>query len=171
MLAVGVVSLYLMMNMVEGGSCVSGGPYEIAPGYECPNGVFPLGYGGAIGFMVGFLIFAFSSSRYGGPLVVTSAAGIGVISFFGGLGGSFLSIASEMPGPSEMASEYNTVGTIFVVFASIGLAVALGPIPYSILSPQVEYPRPTPAAWGAWFAAVAVGLAAGLAVLKALGPG
>jgi hypothetical protein len=169
MLAVGVVSLYLAMRTVgleNGGSCVSGGPYEIAPGHECRDGVFALGYGGAVGFFVGFLIFAYSSRRYGGPLVVTSASGIGVISLFGGLGAGFLSIASEMPRSSDLGSEFKTVGIIFIVFASAGLAVAIGAIPYSILSGQLDYPKPTPAAWAAWFATVALGVGVGFAALE-----
>ena len=168
-LAAGLACLYLVMRTVgleNGGSCVSGGPYEIAPGHECGDGVFALGYGGAFGLIAGFMILAYSSHRYGGPLAVTSAAGIGVISLFGGLGGGFLSIASEMPGSSDVGSEFKTVGIIFMVMASAGLALAIGAIPYSILSRQLDHPKPTPAAWAAWFAAVAVGVGVGFAALE-----
>ena len=169
MLAVGVVCLYLVMQTVgleNGGSCVSGGPYEIAPGHECQDGSSALAYGGAIGFFVGFLIFAWSSHRYGGPLVVTSASGIGWIALFGGLGSAFLSVASEMPGSSDVGSEFNTVGIVFLVMAALGLSVVVGPIPYSLRSGPLEYPKPTAGAWAAWFAAVAVGIGAGLAALQ-----
>ena len=168
-LTAGLVSLYLVMRTVgleNGGSCVSGGPYEIAPGHECSDGVFALGYGGAFGLIAGFLIFLWSSHRYGGPLLVTSASGIGWSSLFGGLGGSFLSIGSEMPVSSEVGSEFETLGVVFLVMASLGLAVVFGPIPYSMQSRPLDYPRPTLAAWLAWLAAVATGVVSGIIALK-----
>ena len=168
-LTVGLICLYVVMRSVgleNGGSCVSGGPYEIAPGHECEDGVFALGYGGAFGLIVGFLIFLWSSHRYGGPLVVTSTSGIGWSSLFGGLGGSFLSISSEMPGSSDVGSEFRTVGIVFLVMAAFGLAVVFGPIPYSMRSAPLDYPRPTPGAWAAWFAAVAVGFGVGFAAMQ-----
>ena len=45
LLAIGLVCLYVVMRAVgleHGGTCVSGGAYEIAPGHECESGVFPL---------------------------------------------------------------------------------------------------------------------------------
>ena len=168
-LTAGLACLYVVMRTVgleNGGSCVSGGPYEIAPGHECQDGVFALAYGGAFGLIVGFLIFLYSSHRYGGPLVVTSASGIGWSSMFGGLGGSFLSIGSEMPVLSEVGSEFKTVGIVFLVMASLGLAVVFGPVPYSLRSGPLHYPRPTLGAWAAWFAAVAAGVVAGCAALQ-----
>lgn len=140
------------------GSCVSGGPYAIAPGHECEDGVFALGYGGAFGLIVGFLIFLWNAHRYGGPLVVTSASGIGWSSLFGGLGASFLSIGMEMPGSSDAGSEFKTVGIVFLVMASLGLAVVFGPVPYSMRSVRPDYPKPTAQAWLAWFAAIASGV-------------
>ena len=164
-LTAGLASLYLVMRTVgleNGGSCVSGGPYEIAPGHECGDGVFVLAYGGAFGLIVGFLIFLWSSHRYGGPLVVTSASGIGWSSLFGGLGGSFLSTGSEMPDASDVGSEFKTLGIVFLVMASLGLAVVLGPVPYSMRSGPLDYPKPTPLAWIAWFGAIAIGLVFGI---------
>ena len=164
-LSVGLASLYLVMRTVgleNEGSCVSGGPYAIAPGHECEDGVFALGYGGAFGLIAGFLIFLWSSHRYGGPLVVTSASGIGWSSLFGGLGASFLSIGLEMPDVSDVGSEFKTVGIVFLVMASLGLAAILGPIPYSMRSGPLDYPKPTVRAWLAWFAAVASGVVFGI---------
>ena len=168
-LTVGLICLYIVMRSVgleNGGSCVSGGPYEIAPGHECEDSVFAIGYGGAFGLIVGFLIFLWSSHRYGGPLVVTSTSGIGWSFLFGGLGGSFLSISSEMPGSSDVGSEFKTVGIVFLVMAAFGLAVVFGPIPYSMRSVPLDHPRPTPGAWAAWFAAVAVGGGVGFAAMQ-----
>ena len=168
-LTVGLLCLYLVMRTVgleNGGSCVSGGPYEIAPGHECEDGVFALGYDGAFGLIVGFLIFLWSSHRYGGPLVVTSASGIGWSSLFGGLGGSFLSTGLEMPVSSETGSEFKTLGVVFLVMASLGLAVVFGPIPYSMQSRALDYPRPTLAAWLAWLAAIGTGIVLGIIAME-----
>lgn len=168
-LTAGMACLYLVMRTVgleNGGSCVSGGPYEIAPGHECEDGVFALGYGGAFGLIAGFLLLLWSSHRYGGPLVVTSVSGMGWSSLFGGLGGSFLSIGSEMPDASDVGSEFTTLGIVFLVMASLGLAVVFGPIPYSMRSQRLDYPKPTPFAWLAWFASVAIGIVVGLVALE-----
>jgi hypothetical protein len=168
-LTVGLACLYLVMRTVgleNEGSCVSGGPYEIAPGHECEDGAFSLGYGGAFGLIVGFLIFLWSSHRYGGPLVVTSASGLGWSSLFGGLGGSFLSIGLEMPGSSDAGSEFKTVGIIFLAMASLGLALAFGAVPYSMRSGSLDYPKSTLGAWLAWFTAVAAGVVLGIVSLE-----
>ena len=165
----GLVCLYLVMRTVgleNGGSCVSGGPYEIAPGHECGSGVFELGFGGAFGLMVGSLIFLWSSHRYGGPLVVTSASGLAWSGFWSGLGGSFLSIGSQLPDSSAEGSEFKTVGIIFLVFALFGLFVALGPIPYAMRTPRLDYPKPTSGAWLAWFATVAAAIGMGIVAVE-----
>ena len=154
------------VGLENDGSCVSGGPYQIAPGHECGDGVFALGYGGAFGLVVGFLIFLWSSNRYGGPLVVTSASGIGWSSLFGGLGGNFLSIGLEMPDASDVGSEFKTLGIVFLVMASLGLAAVLGPIPYSMRTQPLDYPKPSPSAWIAWFASIAVGVGIGIFAQK-----
>lgn len=168
-ITVGVGCLYMVMRTVgleNGGSCVSGGPYEIAPGHECKDGVFGLAYGGAFGLIAGFVLFLWSAHRYGGPLVVTSMAGFSWSAFWLGLGGNFLSVASELPAASDTRSEFNTVGIMFVVMGAIGLALAFGPIPYSMLSRPLGYPKPTLTAWAAWLAAVAGGFAAGFLILE-----
>ena len=166
LIAAGLACLYLVMRAVgleNGGTCVSGGPYEIAPGHECQDGVFALGFGGAFSLIVGFLILLWGSHRHGGPLVVTSMSGFSWSAFMGGLGGSFLSIASEMPGPSDTISEFNTVGAVFAVMGAVGLAVAFGPILYSLQGRPLNYPKPSLLAWAAWLAAAGAGL--GLAAL------
>lgn len=165
----GLICLYLVMRTVgleNGGSCVSGGPYEIAPGHECGPGVFELGFGGGFALIVGFLILLWSSHRYGGPLVVTSASGLAWSAFWGGLGGSFLSIGSEMPDASEVGLEFKTVGTIFLVLATLGLFAALGPIPYAMRTERLDYPRPTAGAWIAWFAAIVAAIGIGIAAVE-----
>lgn len=167
-LVAGLVCLYLMMRTVgleNGGSCVSGGPYEIAPGHECGSGLFELGFGGALGLIIGFLTFLWSSDRYGGPLVATSAGGFGWSAFWGGLGGSFLSIGNELPDSSDVGSEFKAVGVGFLVLAALGLAVALGPIPYSMQKGPID-PRPTWNAWAAWLAAVAAGAVIGIVAVE-----
>lgn len=171
-LTAGLACLYLVMHTVgleNGGSCVSGGPYEIAPGHECGSGVFELGFGGAFGLIVGFLVLLWSSHRYGGPLVVTSASGVAWSGFWGGLGGSFLSIGSQLPDSSAEGSEFKTVGIVFLVLASFGLFVALGPIPYAMQNRRLDYPKPTSGAWLAWFAAVAAGVGIGIVAVEFAG--
>lgn len=165
LLAIGLVCLYVVMRAVgleHGGTCVSGGPYEIAPGHECESGVFPLAFGGAIGIFVGALLLFWSSKHYGGPLAVASASGVAWTAFWGGLGGSFLSIAAELPASSDTGSEFNTVGIVFLVLSIAGIAVAVGTVPYSVRTERLDYAKPSFPAWLAWFAAIAVAVGIGI---------
>jgi hypothetical protein len=164
--AAGLACLYVVMRSVgleQGGSCVSGGPYQIAPGQECESGTFPLAFAGVLGLMAGFAIFVWSSSRYGGQLVVTSASGLAGTGFFGGLGLSFMAIASELPASSAEGSEFKTVGIIFLVLGLFGLFPAVGAIIYSMQSRRIDYPRPSVRSWLAWL--VAVTAAAGFGIV------
>lgn len=159
--AIGLVCLYIVMRSVgleNDGTCVSGGPYLIEPGHECESGIFTLGYVGALGLIVGVLLFLWSSHRYGKQMVVTAASGISWSGFFGGLGGSFLSIGMEMPAASDTGSEFKTVGIIFLVMAAAGVALVVGTIVFSLRSQPLDYPKPSPRAWLAWLAAVAVAI-------------
>ena len=153
-MAVSLVCLYLVMRTVgleHGGSCVSGGPYLIAPGHECESGVFALAYGSLGGLVVGCLTVLWSSHRYGGPLVLTSASALSWSAFFGGLGGNFLSIGAELPDSSDAGAEFKTVGIIFLVMASIGLVVAAAAVVHGMISERLDVPSPTAGAWFAWF--------------------
>lgn len=165
--AAGMVCLYLVMRTVtfeHGGACASGGPYEIRPGQECQSGLFTLGFTGVIGFMVGALLFFYSTHRYGWPLIGTSAMGVTAAVFFGGLGGSFLEIAADAPASFEDNGDYKFVGVMFLVMAACSVPVVLGPVVYAARTTRKDVRRPPAPAWLAWFAAVVAGVTVGIAV-------
>ena len=168
MLTAGMASLYLAMRTVgleHDGSCVSGGPYAIAPGHECQDGVFGSVYAAVFLLMAGFFLFLWSAHRYGGPLIVTSMSGLSAAGFFGGLGGSFLSIGNEMPDVSDQGSEFKTVGIVFLVLGFVSLSVAFGPILYAKRNERLDYRKPTTIEWVVWFATISLGIMAGLAAV------
>jgi hypothetical protein len=159
-LVAGMVCLYTVMRAVgldNGGSCVSGGPYEIAPGRECADGVFGLAFGGVFAILAGFALFLWSAHIYGRQLAVTAATGFAWTAFWCGLGGSFVSIAFELPAASETASEFDTVGTVFLVLGVFGLLLVAGTVVYSLRKEMVEYPKLSAGGWTAFIAAILFG--------------
>lgn len=164
MFAAGLVCLYMVMRWVtleNGGACASGGPYVIREGQECQEGVFALAYGGIGIAVVGALAFIWASHRLGGSLVTSAASTLSFGAFFGALGLSFLDLRDDVAD----GGDYAFVGTLFTVFAAVGLLVTIATVVYALRTTRLDIVKPAARVWLAWVAAIVVGAALGLGVL------
>ncbi len=142
--ACGLTWLYLGMRgvMEIGGSCASGGPYQIAQ--PCPEGVPLLMIGGIFGALICLGVFLWASSKLGGDY--GSIAGFAWPALFLSLGWNFLDYGIDPPGEGEGL----VWGWLFcaVLFGLMGGLPLLGLLKPSTLRMMFWPDDPKPDAFG-----------------------
>jgi hypothetical protein len=117
--------LYLGMRSVMeiGGSCASGGPYEIAQ--PCPEGVPLLMLGGIFGGLITLALFVMFSSRLGGDY-----AGLGAYAWpalFLSLGWNFFEFGFDPPGQEGVVWGWLFCGVLFFLMGGLPLLAIAKP--------------------------------------------
>ncbi|MGH2959664.1 MAG: hypothetical protein ACRDKE_08665 [Solirubrobacterales bacterium] len=113
----------LMIN--SGGSCASGGPYQINPEQVCSTGQTALLMGGIVGGLIFSGILVGASSWYGG----VKLSGVGLLlwaALFGALGFNFLQLGIDPPeNLASGATGWIICGVVFWLMALGGLIPGL----------------------------------------------
>jgi hypothetical protein len=112
----------LMIN--SGGTCASGGPYQINPDQVCSAGQTGLLMGGIFGGLLFAGILIGASSWYGGAKL----SGVGLLlwaALFGALGYNFMSLGLNPPPHMSGGTGWIVCGVIFLLMALGGLIPGL----------------------------------------------
>ncbi len=122
-LAAATTSAYLGMRdvMEIGGSCASGGPYEVAT--PCPEGTAVLMVGGIFGWFLGAGLTAVAGSRLPG-----SYGGLALLAWPGlflSLGWNFLDFGLDPPGGGGADAGLVFCGVLFVLMGGVPLVFGL----------------------------------------------
>jgi hypothetical protein len=121
--AAGLTCTYLAMRdlMVNsGGSCASGGPYQVAAGHECGSEATLL-FVGIVALLIFGAVFAAATSAGGGPGSGMDASFLMWAALFGVLGFNFLSLGFDPPANMSGAGGWIVSGVIFELMALGGV--------------------------------------------------
>lgn len=111
----------------NGGSCASGGPYEVSAGQRCDSGATGLLVGGIVGLLIGGGILLAGSAAHGG-WQGTGVAGVMWGALFGVLGFNFIQFGLEPP--DSYAGSGSAVGLLVpgIVFWLMALPGLFAPL-------------------------------------------
>jgi hypothetical protein len=112
----------LMIN--SGGTCASGGAYQIAPGHQCTPGQTSLLIGGIFAILLFGTVLVAASRWYGG----SGLSGVGSLTWaalFGSLGINFLQLGLQPPDNIASGTGWIVCGAFFVLMALCGLIPGL----------------------------------------------
>jgi hypothetical protein len=121
--AAGLTCAYLAMRdlMVNsGGSCASGGPYQVAAGHECGSEAGLL-IAGIFALLIFGAVFAVATSAGGGPGSGMDAGFLMWAALFGVLGVNFLTLGFDPPADTRGAGGWIAAGVVFELMALGGL--------------------------------------------------
>jgi hypothetical protein len=121
--AAGLTCAYLAMRdlMAEsGGTCASGGPYEVAAGHACGSEAGLL-IAGIFALLIFGGVFAAATAAGGGPGSGMDAGFLMWAALFGALGFNFLSLGFDPPQDMRGAGGWIVAGAIFELMALGGL--------------------------------------------------
>jgi hypothetical protein len=121
--AAGLTCAYLAMRdlMVNsGGSCASGGPYQVAAGHQCGSEAGLL-IAGIFGLLIFGAVFAAATSAGGGPGSGMDAGFLMWAALFGVLGVNFLTLGFDPPPNMSGAGGWIVAGVIFELMALGGV--------------------------------------------------
>ncbi len=121
--AAGLTCAYLGMRDLminSGGSCASGGPYQVAAGHQCGSGAGLL-FAGILGLLIFGAVFAGATSAGGGPGSGMDASFLMWAALFGALGWNFLSLGLNPPEHMTGAGGWIVAGGVFELMALGGV--------------------------------------------------
>lgn len=115
---------WVMVN--QGGSCASGGPYQVNPGQECSGAAVGLLFGGIIGGLIAAGLVVVAAKRAAGWNALMAASGLMWAGLFGAFGWNFIDLGLNPPEGQGGTTGWIISGVVFWLMAFPGLLGILG---------------------------------------------